>query len=235
MVQDADGESTGTGTVPVAAPQSMTPSAALPAVDDTLFLDARAGCPTSLDRLVQREWSPVRAVIARSVRDDGEVDDLTQEVFERVLRRLGDFEPGDVPFRAYLAQTARNLLRDRWRQQQRQQRPRTDLGVPESEVSASDPAAEVIEAFDRLALIEVLRKLPAAQRAVLRMRILEGRSTREVAARLGRSEEAVRQIQHRALLYLRREYVLDAFGDLSDGGPARSGLSPTGEDGRGHG
>jgi DNA-directed RNA polymerase specialized sigma24 family protein len=52
---------------------------------------------------------------------------------------------------------------------------------------------------------------------VLRLRLLEGRSAAEAGRELGRSAEAVRQLQHRALTALRGELADDVEGSVSRG------------------
>lgn len=64
-------------------------------------------------------------------------------------------------------------------------------------------------------LLRQLASLPEDQARVLRLRLLEGRPVAEVAKQLGRSEEAVRALQYRALQELRRR--------LGEGAGERSG------------
>ena len=57
----------------------------------------------------------------------------------------------------------------------------------------------------RVSLFQLVDRLPDAQRQVIQMRFIEGRSIREVAAALDRSEGAVKQLQLRALEKLRKD------------------------------
>lgn len=126
---------------------------------------------------------------------------MTQEVFLRALRHLDGYESASGSFRPYLMAVARNLARDRWRSQQRQARGGEDPTV----VADLDegPEAAILAAEQRAELIVALAQLPPEYQRVLRLRLIEGQSAAEVAAVLGRTSEAVRQLQHRALAALR--------------------------------
>ncbi len=54
-------------------------------------------------------------------------------------------------------------------------------------------------------IFELVARLPEAQRRVIELRYIEQRSLLEVAKKLGRTEGAVKQLQRRALEYLREE------------------------------
>ncbi|HLN16336.1 MAG TPA: sigma-70 family RNA polymerase sigma factor [Acidimicrobiales bacterium] len=171
-------------------------------------LSRREGAPdpaerSSADETVRRNWSFVFRIISSSVRQTWESEELTQEVFARALPHLGDRQD-DERSRAYLAQAARNILRDRWRHRQY---VTVETGVPDAPGSGPDPELIAVAESDRAVLVAALRRLPEEQRIVLRLRVLEGLPAAEVAARLGRNADAVRQLQHRALLRLRDEFL----------------------------
>jgi RNA polymerase sigma-70 factor (ECF subfamily) len=79
--------------------------------------------------------------------------------------------------------------------------------VPEQPSRGPGPDGLAIESDRRAVLVRALDRLGPDQRAVLRLRILEGRTTSEVATLTNRSAPAVRQLQVRALAALRA--VLD--------------------------
>lgn len=169
--------------------------------DDPLLEWARRGDRQALEDLCRREWRPVYALVYHAVRDRAEAEDLTQEVFLRALRSLGHYRATGAPFHAFLAAVARNLLRDRWR---RDGRNPVELDcVEELQAGGGDPEASALAAAERARLRDALACLPPDYQAVLRLRVVEGRPTAEVAALLGRGPNAVRQLQHRALVALR--------------------------------
>lgn len=167
---------------------------------DDLVKRATQGDHRAIEELFRREWPAVYRVLSLAVPDAAEAQDLTQEVFLRAFQRLDRYQPTGAPFRAYLHTIARNLVRERWRR----------LGmrlVPlEDALGLADPVRVDECATDRVIIEEVqraLQALPAEYQRVLRLRLLEGRSTADVAAAMNRSAGAVRVLQYRALAELR--------------------------------
>jgi RNA polymerase sigma-70 factor (ECF subfamily) len=169
--------------------------------DSALLLRVRAGDQRALDELCRRCWRPVYRSLARFTRNPAEAEDLTQDVFLRALRSLPQFEDRGLPFTSYLLQIAHNLARDRWRAGPARLVVTAD--VPERAVAGPGPESLAVESARRQALLAALDRLAPDHRAVLRLRILEGRSTSEVATLIRRSQPAVRQLQVRALTALR--------------------------------
>jgi RNA polymerase sigma-70 factor (ECF subfamily) len=181
-----------------------------PAPDDsTLLRQARSGDQRALDALCRRNWKPVYRCFAGLTGNPAEAEDLTQEVFLRALRSLPRFEDRGLPFAAYLLQIARNLARDRWRS--RPARLVVTENLPDRAATGPGPDNLAVASDHRAALASALDRISPDHRAVLRLRILEGRSTGEVARILHRSQPAVRQLQVRALAALRAT-LGDALG-----------------------
>jgi RNA polymerase sigma-70 factor, ECF subfamily len=201
-------------------PQGQAPPAAIvrasPDPDDSMLLrQARSGDQQALDELCRRNWKPVYRSFARFTRNPAEAEDLTQEVFLRALRSLPRFEDRGLPFTAYLLRIARNLARDRWRAGSARLMVTAD--VPDRAVPGPGPENLAVDADRREALLTALDRLTPDHRAVLRLRILEGRTTSEVAALIHRSQPAVRQLQVRALAALRAA-LGEEFGTASRDG-----------------
>jgi RNA polymerase sigma-70 factor (ECF subfamily) len=157
---------------------------------------AREGDEEALRLLYLLFADDVFGYVLAIVRDEHDAEDVTSEVFARLPRALGSYRPGAAPFAAWLLRVARNSALDHLRAQ------RT---VPFAEVRAADdaPAEEGI-ARERLAsLRDALAALPDDQRQVILLRFVAGLTPAEVAAKLGRSEEAVHALQHRARRRLR--------------------------------
>jgi RNA polymerase sigma-70 factor, ECF subfamily len=183
--------------------------------DSALLRRARLGDQRALDELCRRNWKPVYRSFARLTRNPAEAEDLTQEVFLRALRSLPRFEDRGLPFTAYLLRIARNLARDRWRAGPARLLVTAD--VPDRAGPGPGPESLAVDAARRELLLSALDRLAPDHRAVLRLRILEGRTTGEVAALIRRSQPAVRQLQVRALAALRAA-LGDEFGLASGDG-----------------
>lgn len=168
--------------------------------DSTLLSRARSGDQRALETLCQRTWRPVYRSFARYTKDPAEAEDLTQEVFLRAPRALPQYADRGAPYQAYLLRIAANLARDRWRAGPMRVVPVGDL--PDRPAPEPGPDVLAVQSDRRAALLRALDRLGPDQRAVLRLRILEGRSSAEVGALTNRSPAAVRQLSARALAAL---------------------------------
>lgn len=168
-----------------------------PLADDRAEVDAVAAAqadPSRFAALYERNFETVYAYVARRASSRAEAEDVTSTVFHNALANIGRFEWRGVPFVAWLLRIAANELAD-----QRAQ-PTTPLS---DEVGVDSAELEAIEW--RADLSRRVRDLPGDQRRVISLRFAEGRSIREVAEALGRSEGAVKQLQVRALRTLRTQ------------------------------
>lgn len=191
--------------------------AADPAQD--LLSRARAGDGDALNRLCQENWLPVYRSVARWARTPAEAEDLTQDVFVRAIQSIGSYRGADAGgrYRAYLLRISRNLAIDRWRAQQAAGAV-SYLSVPEETMlrypdTDSGPEATVISRDEYGRLLAALDRLPDAYCDVLRQRILCGQTVAEVGALTGRTANAVRQLQFRAMTALRRELAAEQDGE----------------------
>lgn len=162
--------------------------------DRTLIQDAQAD-PARFVELYDRYVDRVYAYFSCRTRDRAAAEDLTSEVFQQALAHIKQFEWRGVPFAAWLFRIASNALADRWRQVARDARDLpTDL-----------PDGRRLDDIERhIVLFQLVNRLPTDQRQVIHMRFVEEKSIREIAATLGRSEGAVKQLQLRALENLRK-------------------------------
>lgn len=121
--------------------------------------------------------------IAQSVKDQHEAQDLTQQTFERLLTKYGSVPQEQQ--RALLYEIARNLLIDRYRQQQRHQTE--DASVLDDMPAAECSQPEVIYAqrqrFQQL--LETLEALSPRCKQAFVLHKIEGHSQAEVAQLMG--------------------------------------------------
>jgi RNA polymerase sigma-70 factor (ECF subfamily) len=137
----------------------------------------------------------------------GNVDlaqDLTSEVFVRMVDKLDTFKARGRPLLAWLYTIARNLITDMQRQQGKPAlRPLNEA----SGLQTSDEV-ELSKGMDRKleanCLAAALRHLTEEQRRVILLKFMEDLSNKQVARMLGKTEGAVKSLQHRALRALRR-------------------------------
>ncbi len=184
--------------------------------------------PTSLsllDRLQQRphheDWARfvdvyepfIRRFIRLDARLSADADDVCQEVMRKIISHLSRFQRGrEGSFRCWLKTITVNEVNDYWRRKTRERI--VNAGVDNLMVDAlADPADSLSEEWDREHGRHVLRRLqelverefaPTTWRA-FHLRVIEQRSSAEVAATLGISRNAVDIAKSRVLSRLRRE------------------------------
>jgi RNA polymerase sigma-70 factor, ECF subfamily len=163
--------------------------------DEPLVRAAQAGDRAAFGRLHALYGRMVHAILLARV-PRGEADDLVQDVFVTAMSRLGSLrEPG--AFGGWLATIARNRVVDFHRQTREQ--------VELEEVAGLGSTSDAAEAAEALAAI---RALPEAYRETLIMRLVEGMSGLEIAARTGLKPESVRVNLHRGMKLLREKLGL---------------------------
>jgi RNA polymerase sigma-70 factor (ECF subfamily) len=127
-------------------------------------------------------------------------EDLTSEVFLRMLRFISGFQPPGSSFQAWLFQIARNLAIDH----HRKMRVRDHLPLEEDLVAGSDrPEAAAERSLTNDTLRAALAKLSDEQRDVILMRFIAEMPIAEVAKSLHKSENSIKGLQRRALTALR--------------------------------
>ena len=162
--------------------------------DERSLIEAAQRDPRYFAELYENNFDRVYAFVVSRVFDRSEAEDLTAEVFHQALVNIAQFEWRGTPFVAWLLRIASNAIADRW--QRRSRHPE----VSDNELQEAG-AEDGIER--RVMLAQLLEELPADQRLVLERRFISQRSIRDIAAELGRSEGAVKQLQFRALQTLR--------------------------------
>jgi RNA polymerase sigma-70 factor (ECF subfamily) len=163
--------------------------------DDRLLIEAAQADPARFVEIYERYVDRIYAFVSRRTGNRTTAEDITSQVFERALRAIERYEWRDVPVSAWLFRIAANALADHWRERARR--------VDELPLEVPDPG-ELADIERRIALHQQVEQLPDVQRQVIRMRFVEEKSIREVAAALNRSEGAVKQLQLRALENLRK-------------------------------
>lgn len=157
--------------------------------DDALVAAAQLGDRAAFERLYERFVRMVHGLLLTRVplRD---VDDLVQDVFLAAYQRLGTLREPRA-FGGWLATMARNRAVD----YHRAARPTVEL----DDVAGDDGRHRV----DGLAVLAALRTLPEAYRETLTLRLVEGMTGPEIAARTGLTPGSVRVNLHRGMQQLR--------------------------------
>ena len=171
-------------------------------------LRARARDP-ELFSIVYRTYAPqvLGYLTARGVED---AEAAMQEVFLSVLPRLQTVTGGVAGLRTFVFSVAHARMVDDHRRQQR-----TPIKLPfEPELDGrqeSSAEAEVLQRISPQEVADLLDDLPAEQREVLSLRLVAGLTVDQVAAVMGKSAGAVKQLQRRALIRLREQSAVKEY------------------------
>jgi RNA polymerase sigma-70 factor (ECF subfamily) len=148
----------------------------------------KEGDRSALHFLYVRYADDVCGYVRSIVKDSFEAEDITQNVFAKLLTAIHKYEQREVPFTAWVLRVARNVALDHVRARRQ---------IPFEEVRTSDDGHEQV-GFDRSqSLREALQRLPEDQREVLVLRHIAGLSPTEIAHRLGKTEGAIHGLHHR--------------------------------------
>ena len=161
--------------------------------DAVLVRSARGGDEGAFRRLYERYARVVHGLLLARVRRD-DVDDLVQDVFVTAWRRLDSLRD-PAAFGGWLSMIARNRATDYHR------RSAETVALPD-DLQAADTTAARAEA---LAVLNVIRSLPEAYRETLVLRLVEGLTGPEIAARTGLTAASVRVNLHRGTKMLREK------------------------------
>jgi RNA polymerase sigma-70 factor (ECF subfamily) len=170
-----------------------------------LVEQAQAGDRRAIEELYLMHFDRIYGYLQLSVGNPHDAEDLTNQTFIRMLQSLDRFTWRSVPFSAWLFRIAHNLAIDHFRAVRRwqpEEQPPEPPGMREP--SAEDAA---FEALGRESMLELIESLSPDQKQVLTLRYAFDFSNAEIAAILGKTEGAIKSLQHRALASLQRQLV----------------------------
>ena len=166
-----------------------------------------------ISEAVEREQSRLRNFIRRRVADEGDAEDILQDVFSELVETYRLMRPVEQ-VGSWLFRVARNRITDLFRKRRPEalSREPTSAGVEGEGLSWEDllpsPDAGPEAAYARVLLMEeldaALDELPEEQREVFVAHELDGRSFKEMAAETGLSVNTLLSRKHYAVLHLRR-------------------------------
>jgi len=174
--------------------------------DAELLARIRNGAPDDFAEIVRRHQGRIFAILHRYERDAHLVEDLAQETFVKAWRALDKFD-GRAPFEHWLSRIAVRTAIDHLR---RRQRTVAAVAFPElgedalDWLRAEDAPSELEAGQAREVLDAAMQRLSPAERVVITLQELEGRSVKEIAALTGSSSIAIRVRATRARAKLRR-------------------------------
>jgi RNA polymerase sigma-70 factor, ECF subfamily len=161
------------------------------------------GDRAALEELYLIHFDRIYSYLHMTVGNRHDAEDLTTQTFLRMLESISKFRFQSAPFSAWLFRIAHNLSMDHFRAARRVQ---PEEEVPEPIGSEQDSAeVEALQSIGRQSLLELIEDLSEEQQQVLTLKFVFSFSNGEVATILGKTEGAIKSLQHRALVSLKKQ------------------------------
>jgi RNA polymerase sigma-70 factor (ECF subfamily) len=168
-----------------------------------LVEQAQAGDRSALEQLYLIHFDRIYGYLHMSVGNRHDAEDLTTQTFLKMLESIGKFRWRSAPFSAWLFRIAHNLAMDHFRARRRWQ-PEEEVPEPPG---MEEPSAELeaMQSIGRQSMMELIERLSPEQRQVLTLKFIFNFSNADVASILGKTEGAIKSLQHRALASLQKQ------------------------------
>jgi len=168
--------------------------------EESLVRRAQKRDQEAFAQLYEEHFDKIYRYLALRIGNETEAEDMTQQVFLNALQSISSFRWKGIPFSAWLFRIAHNQAVDYLRRKKR-----TTVPLDESLASNEDTPQRVAEyKLDIEQLLLATKQLPEAQREVISLRFTSGLSIAQVAKVMGKSQGAVKALQHSAIVALRR-------------------------------
>jgi RNA polymerase sigma-70 factor (ECF subfamily) len=164
---------------------------------------AQQGDRRAIEELYLMHFDRIYSYLQMSVGNRHDAEDLTNQTFVKMLESIERFEWRRVPISAWLFRIAHNLAMDHFRSRRRWQ-PEEEPPEPRDaeERSAEE---EALQAIGRQSMLAMIEGLSQEQQQVLTLKFVFNFPNADVATILGKTEGAIKSLQHRALASLQRQ------------------------------
>lgn len=161
-----------------------------------------AGDMQAFEELYQRHNGRVYSLCLRMTQNVSEAEDLTQEVFIQLFRKLGSFR-GESAFTTWLHRLTVNQVLMHFRKRSVKMERTTEDGETPVQVVKGTENPISMSVLERIALDEAIAQLPPGYRAVFVLHDVEGYEHEEIARMIGRSVGTSKSQLHKARKKLR--------------------------------
>ena len=170
-------------------------------ITNSTIAQAKAGDDSALTAIYRLYQPKVQRFFYYRVGDRYVAEDLTTEVFLRVIEKLPQYRIQQAPLQAWIFQIARNLAVDHFRRQNVRNDVGLDVSIP---TNGDGPDALTARSLVSDELRSAVELLTESQADVIVLRFISGLSIAETAQTLEKSESAVKSLQSRGLEALHR-------------------------------
>jgi len=168
--------------------------------EESLVRRAKEHDEAALTQLYEANFAKIYRYVVLKIGDRTEAEDMTQQVFLKAFKSISGYRPKGSPFSSWLFRIAHNQVVDYWRKKSKQ----ATVPLVETLAGSSDPGADVERKIDIENLVAATKQLTSMQREVISLRFAGGLSVAQVAKLMGKSEGAIKALQHSAVVSLRK-------------------------------
>ena len=168
-----------------------------------LVAKAQQGDREALEELYLIHFDRIYSYLHMSVGNRHDAEDMTTQTFLKMLEAIGRFRWQSAPFSAWLFRIAHNIAMDHFRASRRWQPEEEVPEPPDSEEASAEE--EAMQSIGRQSTLELIENLSEDQQQVLTLKFVFNFPNSEVATILGKTEGAIKSLQHRALVSLQKQ------------------------------
>ena len=168
--------------------------------EEIIIKRAKGGEAEAFGLLYDHYLPPIYRFVLFRVNHREEAEDITHQTFLKAWERIGQYEPQGHPFGSWLYRIARNTVIDT----HRKTNPYISIDEVTAHLAEKESQSELLDSKIKWEmLLEAIGELKEIEQEVLFLRFVEDLSHEEAASVVGKSEGAVKLIQHRALKNLK--------------------------------
>jgi RNA polymerase sigma factor (sigma-70 family) len=155
--------------------------------DEQLFLliqKAKDKDQKAQTKLINVFWVDVFSFVMKKVRDENDADEITVNVFSKVLSKLDMFDP-HFQFKTWVLTIAQNTVIDFWRKKNRDNEDAIENLDEVKNQYAKSPEELLISQEEQKKIIKTIESLDANYQDIIKLRFFEEKSIKEIAEELG--------------------------------------------------
>ena len=171
--------------------------------DQELTRQVADGDMQAFEAVYRRHHRRVYGLCLRMTRNVAEAEDITQEVFIHLFRKIGSFR-GEAAFTTWLHKLTINQVLMHFRKTKARREQATEDGLPPAPVVASGAAASRLPLLDRVTLDNAIAQLPPGYRMVFILHDVMGYEHEEIGRMLGCADGTSKSQLHKARMKLRK-------------------------------
>jgi RNA polymerase sigma-70 factor (ECF subfamily) len=169
--------------------------------EQSLIRRAQEHDQMALTQIYEENFDKIYRYIVLKIGDRAEAEDMTQQVFLNALKSISSYKYKGMPFSSWLYRIAHNQVVDYYRKRKRS----ATVPLDESIISGYDNPGQATERKIEIEqMTRATQQLTRAQQEVISLRFAGELSIAEVARVMGKSEGAIKALQHAAIINLRK-------------------------------